>query len=163
MSDELWIGVDLGGTKILGGLFDRDFKRLARAKEPTPPPAHGPSAVFAAIDRVVEKVLSDAKAQRSHIRGMGFGIPGQIDPVHRKVKFAPNLEWHNVELNALTPKDWTWPTWKGTATTTFTSPVLRFILAMPAGPAPMLRGPKVASILESAGRCFAASSRFTRK
>lgn len=108
MADELWIGVDLGGTKILAGLFDSAFNVLARAKEATPAPAQGPSAVFAAIDRCVEKVLADAGAERSAIRAMGFGIPGQIDPVNRRVKFAPNLEWHNVDLAALTPADWTW-------------------------------------------------------
>ncbi|MFO0807508.1 MAG: ROK family protein [Gemmataceae bacterium] len=109
MSNDLWIGIDLGGTKILAGLFDDSFTCLARAKEPTPTPAQGPTAVFAAVDRVVTKVLVDAKANRAQIRGMGFGIPGQIDPVNRRVKFAPNLEWHNVDLSALIPADWTWP------------------------------------------------------
>src|SRR5437764_54138 len=109
MSHDLWIGVDLGGTKILAGLFDDAFTVLSRAKEATPAPALGPSAVFAAIDRCVEKVLADAKAERGRIRAMGFGIPGQIDPVNRRVKFAPNLEWHNVDLAAMTPSDWNWP------------------------------------------------------
>lgn len=109
MAEDLWIGVDLGGTKILAGLFDDTFKNLARAKEATPAPAQGPSAVFAAIDRCVESVLAEVKAERGRIRAMGFGIPGQIDPVHRRVKFAPNLEWHNVDLAAMTPSDWTWP------------------------------------------------------
>ena len=35
MSDGYWLGVDLGGTKILAGLFDDDLKLLARAKQPT--------------------------------------------------------------------------------------------------------------------------------
>lgn len=108
MSDNLWIGVDLGGTKILAGLFDDSFTLLARAKEATPAPALGPSAVFEAIDRCVETVLADSKAERGRIRAMGFGIPGQIDPVNRRVKFAPNLEWHNIDLAAMTPADWTW-------------------------------------------------------
>ena len=53
MSDAHWIGVDLGGTKILAGLFDDDMAVQGRAKEATPPPEAGPSAVFERIDKAV--------------------------------------------------------------------------------------------------------------
>lgn len=108
MAESLWLGVDLGGTKILAGLFDSKFNPLARSKESTPAPSQGPKAVFEALDRVVEDVLAQTKTDRSQIRGMGLGIPGQIDPVNRVVKFAPNLDWHNIEIDPLVPKDWTW-------------------------------------------------------
>ena len=45
MSDGYWIGVDLGGTKILTGLFDDNFQLLARNKQPTGAEA-GPAGVF---------------------------------------------------------------------------------------------------------------------
>ena len=32
MASDHWIGVDLGGTKILAGLFDAEFRLKARAK-----------------------------------------------------------------------------------------------------------------------------------
>src|SRR4029450_5199473 len=35
MSAGYWLGVDLGGTKILSGLFDDDLKLLARSKQTT--------------------------------------------------------------------------------------------------------------------------------
>ena len=43
MSDGYWIGVDLGGTKILAGLFDDELTLLARAKQPTGGEAPGRS------------------------------------------------------------------------------------------------------------------------
>src|SRR5207248_11248508 len=36
VSEQYWVGVDLGGTKTLAGLFDESFKLVGRAKEPTP-------------------------------------------------------------------------------------------------------------------------------
>jgi glucokinase len=109
MSDH-WIGVDLGGTKILAGLFDEDFRCLARAKEATPPPNPDPSAVFACIGSAVERVIEDAKIDRSHVRGLGLGVPGQIAPNLRRVRFAPNLGWKDVDINAHLPSNWSWPT-----------------------------------------------------
>jgi len=110
MSDAHWIGVDLGGTKILAGLFDDDMKLKGRAKEPTPPPGAGPSAVFEKIGKAVEKVLKEADVSAAKVRGLGFGVPGQITPGTLKVKFAPNLDWRDVDLADHLPKTWSWPT-----------------------------------------------------
>jgi len=110
MSDAYWIGVDLGGTKILAGLFDDEMKSLGRAKEATPPPEAGPSAVFERIDKAVAMVLAETGVAAGSVRGLGFGIPGQIKPGTLMVKFAPNLDWRDVDLSAHLPKAWTWPT-----------------------------------------------------
>jgi glucokinase len=111
MSQRHWIGVDLGGTKILAGLFDDDMKQLGRSKEATPPPDAGPSAVFERIDKAVLKVLDEGKVSASAVGGLGFGVPGQIKPGTLVVKFAPNLDWRDVDLSAHIPKAWTWPTY----------------------------------------------------
>ena len=110
MSDVYWFGVDLGGTKTLAGLFDDSMKLLARAKEATPPPAQGPAAVFEKINRAVERVLEEARVTPQQIRGLGLGLPGQIDPELQRVKYAPNLGWRDVDVRAHLPADWSWPT-----------------------------------------------------
>src|SRR5438477_12429629 len=104
MSQPHWIGVDLGGTKILAGLFDDDMKLVGRAKEATPPPEAGPSAVFERIDKSVAKVLGEAGIGADAVGGLGFGVPGQIKPGTLTVKFAPNLDWRDVDLSAHLPK-----------------------------------------------------------
>src|ERR1041385_769647 len=58
MSAGYWLGVDLGGTKILSGLFDDELKLLARSKQPTSAEG-GPSAVFARIVQGVEAVVKE--------------------------------------------------------------------------------------------------------
>jgi glucokinase len=109
MAKTHWIGVDLGGTKILTGLFDDDMKLVARAKEATPPPEAGPSAVFERIDKAVAKVLAETGLTANAIGGLGFGVPGQIKPGTLTVKFAPNLGWRDVDLATHIPKGWGWP------------------------------------------------------
>ena len=59
MSTGYWLGVDLGGTKILAGLFDDDLKLLARSKQPTAPDT-GPAGVFANVVKAVDAVVRES-------------------------------------------------------------------------------------------------------
>lgn len=102
-----WIGVDLGGTKILTGLFDDDFRLLARAKESTDA-EHGPAAVFGRIQAAVASLFSQTGVDPGSVRAMGLGIPGQVDPRIGKVRYAPNLDWKDLELSQAIPPDWKW-------------------------------------------------------
>jgi glucokinase len=108
MAGTYWIGVDLGGTKILAGLFDDSLKLLARAKQPTDA-AGGPAGVFARIGTAVDAVLAEAKIDPAKVRGLGFGIPGQIAPGTTTVRYAPNLDWRDLDVKPLLPSDWHWP------------------------------------------------------
>ncbi len=108
MTDGYWIGVDLGGTKILAGLFDHDLTVLARAKQPTGAEG-GPAGVFGRIGQAVDAVIREAKIDPTRVRGLGFGIPGQIEPGTTLVRFAPNLNWRDVDVQPLLPADWHWP------------------------------------------------------
>ena len=109
MADTYWIGVDLGGTKILAGLFDEQFRLLARVKQSTTP-EQGAEAVVARIVQTVDKVIAEAKVEPSAVRGMGLGTPGQIDPQTRLVRYAPNLGWRDFDLLAALPTRWQWKT-----------------------------------------------------
>ena len=108
MTGGYWLGVDLGGTKILTGLFDDTLKLLARSKQPTSAEG-GPPAVFERIAQGVDAVLRAGNVDPAQVRGMGFGIPGQIEPRGTKVKWAPNLEWRDVDVRPLLPPAWRWP------------------------------------------------------
>ena len=65
------IGVDLGGTKILAGVVDRDG--LVDRRESCPTPVSSQDELFAALDEVVERLLGD------DVGAVGFGIPSMID------------------------------------------------------------------------------------
>lgn len=108
MSDPYWLGVDLGGTKILAGLFDPRFAVVARAKQATNYDDGGP-AVFARIVTVVDAVLKEAGVTADRIGGMGLAVPGQIVPNATLVRYAPNLGWRDFDLAPLFPSHWSWP------------------------------------------------------
>jgi glucokinase len=108
MSASYWLGVDLGGTKILSALFDDNLRLLARSKQPTSAET-GPAGVVERIAAGAEAVINEAGVDRSQIRGMGLGIPGQIVIGSSVVKFAPNLDWREVDVQPLLPGNWAWP------------------------------------------------------
>jgi glucokinase len=104
-----WIGVDLGGTKLLAGLFDDHFRLLARSKQNVDVKG-GAEGVFGQIEATVQDLFTQSNVERSSVRGLGIGIPGQVDPRIGQVRYAPNLEWHDVDLAKVLPQNWTWQT-----------------------------------------------------
>jgi glucokinase len=65
------IGVDVGGTKILAGVVDRQGVVARREEGPTPLSTE--DALLAALDAAVEGLLED------DVAALGFGIPSTID------------------------------------------------------------------------------------
>jgi len=108
MAAPYWLGVDLGGTKILVGLFDDRFQVVARAKQSTNYEEGGP-AVFARIVAAVDEVLRTGSVEPSQVKGMTLAVPGQIVPRSTVVRYAPNLNWRDFDLAPLIPPRWTWP------------------------------------------------------
>jgi glucokinase len=65
------LGVDVGGTKILAGVVDRDGEVVRREERPTPVASQ--EELLAGLDEVVEGLLGD------DVAAIGFGIPSTID------------------------------------------------------------------------------------
>lgn len=91
------MGVDLGGTKILAGVFDDKLECLGRAKKSTKA-QRGPEAVVERVTATVLEAIDECDLQPRQIRGLGIGAPGACDPETGVVIFAPNLGWKNFPL-----------------------------------------------------------------
>jgi glucokinase len=85
------VGVDVGGTKIAGGLVDETGTIVARTRRDTP------STDPAAIVRDIVAVVSELRAERE-VEGIGIGSAGFVDAGRSTVLFAPNLAWRDVPL-----------------------------------------------------------------
>jgi glucokinase len=94
---EFLIGVDLGGTKILAGVFDPQLTCLGRNKMSTKP-ERGANEVIERIARCVRDAADECDLDLKQLRGVGVGAPGAIDVASGKVIFAPNLQWQDVPL-----------------------------------------------------------------
>ena len=94
---EYLLGVDLGGTKILAGVFDSKLKCIGRAKLSTKS-SRGPEAVIERVARCVQEAVDECDLNLKSVRAVGIGAPGAVDPEAGKVIFAPNLGWEDVAL-----------------------------------------------------------------
>lgn len=94
---DLLVGVDLGGTKILAGVFSPQLKLLQSTKLSTKS-ERGFDAVVDRIARCVRDCVDEADLSIKQVRGIGIGAPGAIDPDSGEVIFAPNLQWKGAPL-----------------------------------------------------------------
>jgi glucokinase len=91
------VGVDLGGTKILSGVFDSKLQLLGTVKFSTKA-QRGPGAVLERVVRCVQDAIDECDLAGKQIRAVGIGAPGSVDPEKGEVLFAPNLDWKNVPM-----------------------------------------------------------------
>jgi len=95
---EYVVGVDLGGTKILSGLFDNSLECIGTAKLSTKA-QRGVESVIERIDRCVRDAVDEADLSMKQVAGLGIGAPGAVDFKSGTVIFAPNMEgWKDVPL-----------------------------------------------------------------
>ena len=87
----LTIGVDIGGTKVLGGVVDSAGDVLAQTRRDTP--AQDPART---ADRIIEVIQELAAGYP--VDAVGIGAAGWIDATRSVVQFAPNLAWRNEPL-----------------------------------------------------------------
>jgi glucokinase len=87
------IGIDIGGTAIKLGRFDRQGNLLAEANVPTPQP-QVPGAVTQAVVEAVAELDPRRRADR-----VGIGLPGPADRQGRIARLAINLPlWRRIPL-----------------------------------------------------------------
>jgi glucokinase len=91
------VGVDLGGTKILAGVFTTSLKCVGRAKMSTKA-ERGPETVIERIAHCVQDAVDECDLNLKQVRGIGIGSPGSVDSESGKVMFAGNLGWKDVSL-----------------------------------------------------------------
>jgi glucokinase len=86
-------GIDVGGTKILGGVVDDHGTVVEQLR------VESPAADVAAIEDAIAGLV--ARLQKHHeITSVGVGAAGYIDKTRSRVLFAPNLAWRDLDLKS---------------------------------------------------------------
>jgi glucokinase len=93
--DRYAVGIDLGGSKLRGGLVSLSGQLVGRLEVQTEP-WKGPAGVLANLKRVISRLIDSTEPAR--VAGIGIAAAGQIHPKTQAVVYAPNLEWENVPL-----------------------------------------------------------------
>ncbi|MEI6780639.1 MAG: ROK family protein [Verrucomicrobiota bacterium] len=95
---EYLVGVDMGGTKILAGVFKHSLECVGSSKLSTKS-QRGVEAVIERVARCVRDAVDEADLSLKQVAGVGIGAPGAVDSIEGRVIFAPNLEgWKDVPL-----------------------------------------------------------------
>jgi glucokinase len=92
VAPERVIGVDVGGTKILAGVIQRDGT-IGPTKE-IPTPVESERAVLSALESVVRDLLEE------RIAAIGYGVPCNLDRRTGRALFATNLPIEDVDFAA---------------------------------------------------------------
>jgi glucokinase len=87
------VGVDIGGTKVAGGLVAGDGTLLDTARRATPG-----SSVSDTEDAIVAVVEELAGRHGGALVGVGVGAAGWFDRTGDTVLFSPHLAWRNSTL-----------------------------------------------------------------
>lgn len=92
------VGIDLGGTKILAGVFSSSLEQVGLTKLSTKS-QRGVDKVVERIARCAQDAVDEADLSFKQIAGVGIGAPGAVDFGSGTVIFAPNMEgWKDVPL-----------------------------------------------------------------
>lgn len=93
------IGIDIGGTKVSGGVLDDDGRILVRTRRDTPDRSNAPRIVEDTIVEVYDELLALAEeAAVERPATVGVGAAGFVAADRATVVFAPHLSWRNEPL-----------------------------------------------------------------
>jgi len=87
----LTIGIDVGGTKIAGGVVDEAGTVLMTGRRDSP------AMDSDAIEAAIEDLVGELRAAHD-VEAVGVGAAGFVDAGRSTVLFAPNLAWRDEHL-----------------------------------------------------------------
>ncbi len=101
-ADEVYAGIDIGGTNIKFGLFDSAGKILYREQRPTLV-EKGPTPLIHLVGNIGERLLYHAAEEDYTVRWLGVGTPGAVDwKTGQVIGPCPNIAgWQGMEIGRI--------------------------------------------------------------
>jgi glucokinase len=95
LADELFIGVDIGGTKVAAGLVNANGEITSHVRVPMV----GNSSAQEGLDAVLSAIAKALPGDSRSVQGIGICAPGPLDPRSGVILNPPNLPcWRNFPL-----------------------------------------------------------------
>ncbi len=98
MPESYNICLDVGGTKVLGAIFNERDEIIFRLKKRSKSGGEGSADVEKVIIDVVEEMIRESGIDRSKLNAIASCAPGVIDQDRGVVLFTPNLPWRDYDL-----------------------------------------------------------------
>jgi glucokinase len=101
--NEKVIGVDIGGTKMMATVYDRNFEVLGNCRKKSKGKAAKQGSTEGRIVTILRTALEQAGNPKIH--GIGVGSPGPLDPNTGVIIDTPNLGWKDFPLAEMLAKE----------------------------------------------------------
>ena len=88
--EHYYIGVDVGGTKIAFGLFDKEHRLITRSRIPSDREIDGPK-LSALLLRQCDLLLETASVPKAQLSGIGVAMPSYILQKEGRILKTSNL------------------------------------------------------------------------
>ena len=98
MAESYNICLDVGGTKVLGVIFNEKDEIIFRLKKRSKDAGEGAADVEKVIVDVVEEMIRESGIDRSKLNAVASCAPGVIDQDKGIVLFTPNLPWRDYDM-----------------------------------------------------------------
>ena len=93
----VYLGIDVGGTKIQTSLVTQSGSVLSRHRGPTPRDGQSDS-VLAAVVAAAEETMRGNAFEPARLTALGIAIPGVVDPQRGLVVVTPNMSLSGVRI-----------------------------------------------------------------
>ncbi len=92
------IGIDLGGTKILIALVNRETGEVAASVKKKTKKDKGPKNIIKKMLDGIEELMEESGVSQDEISSIGVGAAGQVDRVNGILIGAPNLDCYDLNI-----------------------------------------------------------------
>lgn len=113
MAGKYNICLDIGGTKILGAIFDEKKDIVYRLKKKTKEAGDDAANVEKMIISVVEDMINDSGIKKKDFKAIAAGAPGVIDQGAGIILTSPNLPWTDYDIKSSIEKKFDIPFYIG--------------------------------------------------
>ncbi len=98
-----YVGIDLGGTNIKGGIVDDLGRIIYEDKTPTES-EKGAEGVATNIANLAKRLMAKVGLEADDMEGLGMGVPGMIDSKAGNVIYSNNLQWKDFQIGETVSK-----------------------------------------------------------
>ncbi|QCT03709.1 Glucokinase [Paenibacillus algicola] len=103
---QLSLGLDIGGTNTVIGLFNESDELISKSAMRT----EHQQGISDYVKRLNQEIWSLLEQQKPYtLAGIGAGVPGHLHAETGTVLRAPNLGWYDVKLGSLLEEHWRVP------------------------------------------------------
>lgn len=92
------IGIDLGGTKILLALVNKETGEVVHSVKKKTKKDKGPNNIIRKMIEGIEELVEESHAGLADISSIGVGAAGQVDRVNGILIGAPNLDCYDLNI-----------------------------------------------------------------